>query len=86
MIEFFSADCRLCEACLAVLRERFPGLEMVVHRAAECSDGSCCRRAESYGVRAVPALVVNGKIVLTSLPTEEDLRRLEPLLGGGQLA
>ena len=37
-------------------------VEIDVHRASECKDGSCCVLAEQYGVRAVPSLVVDGKV------------------------
>ncbi len=80
MVELFSAGCRLCDAALSKLLTRFPTLRLTVHRASECVDGSCCRLAESYGVRAVPSLVVNGRIVQVGIPTEEDLEGLASLL------
>ncbi len=58
-VEFFSAGCRLSERTLEVLRDRFPESDMKIHLASECVDGSCCRLAEKYGIRAVPSLVVN---------------------------
>lgn len=75
-VEFFSADCRLCQRTLTLLHSRFPHLSIQVHRASECRDGSCCRLAEQYGVRAVPSLVVNGQVVLQGLPDEQTLREL----------
>ncbi len=78
-IEFFSAECRLCERTLAILEENFPNLEIDVHRASECKDGSCCALAEQYGVRAVPSLVVNEKIALVGLPDEHDVKLLSAL-------
>lgn len=80
MVELFSAGCRLCDAALSKLHARFPDLKLIVHRASECVDGSCCRLAESYGIRAVPSLVVDGQIVQVGIPTEEDLEGLAPLL------
>ncbi len=79
-IEFFSAECRLCQRTLGILEENFPGLEISVHRASECRDGSCCALAEQYGVRAVPSLVVDGKVVLVGLPDEHDIKRLSTIL------
>ncbi len=78
-IEFFSADCRLCERTLGILQENFPNLEIDVHRASECKDGSCCSLAEQLGVRAVPSLVVNGKVALVGLPNEHDIKLLSTL-------
>jgi hypothetical protein len=80
MVEFFSAECRLCDAALSTLLGRFPTLKLTIHRASDCVDGSCCRLAEAYGVRAIPALVVDGAVVFLGVPGEEDLQRLAPLL------
>ncbi len=79
-VEFFSADCRLCERTLGIVKEKFPSLEIDVHRASECKDGSCCALAEQYGVRAVPSLVVNGKVALVGLPDEHAIKSLSTLL------
>ncbi len=78
-IEFFSAECRLCERTLGILEENFPNVEIDVHRASECKDGSCCALAEQYGVRSVPSLVVNGKVFLVGLPYEHDIKSLATL-------
>ena len=73
-VEFFSAGCRLCETTLGILKENFPDVNIDVHQASECKDGSCYALAEQYGVRAVPSLVVNGKVALVGLPDEHDIR------------
>ncbi len=78
-VEFFSAECRLCERTLGIVKENFPNLEIDVHLASECEDGSCCALAEQYGVRAVPSLVVNGKVALVGLPDEHDIKLLSTL-------
>jgi hypothetical protein len=79
-VEFFSADCRLCDRTLQAVASRYPDVLIDIHRASECHDGSCCALAERYGVRAVPSLVVDGRVVLVGLPTEQDLAALAPLL------
>ena len=81
-VEFFSAGCRLCEQTLDMLEHTFPHVEVVVHRASECRDGSCCALAAQYGVRAVPSLVVDGKVVLVGLPDEHDAASLAAVLRG----
>lgn len=66
ILELFSADCRLCETTISVLEEtvkKDPALKLVVHRASECIDGSCCELAAKYGVYAVPSLIVDGSLV-----------------------
>jgi glutaredoxin len=78
-VELFRADCKLCDRTLDILNENFPNLEIDVHRSSECTDGSCCSLAEQYGVRAVPSLVVNGKVCLVGLPGEHDIKLLSTL-------
>lgn len=79
-VEFFSAECRLCETTLSWIEDHFPEVDITVHRDSECIDGSCCRLAEQYGVKAVPSLVVGGQVVLVGCPSAEDLVRLQKLL------
>jgi len=79
-VEFFSAECRLCQRTLDTLDHAFPDIEIDIHRASECTDGSCCALAAQYGVRAIPSLVVDGKVVLVGLPDEEDIKRLATIL------
>ncbi|MBI4302280.1 MAG: thioredoxin family protein [Chloroflexi bacterium] len=79
-VEFFSAECRLCERTLDILRDNFPHLEVDVHRASECTDGSCCALAEQYGVRAVPSLVIGGEVALVGLPSPVEIKALARVL------
>ena len=79
-IEFFSAECRLCQRTFSILSSHFPNIKIDVHKASECKDGSCCALAAQYGVRAVPSLVVDGKLVLVGLPDEQDLKSLACIL------
>lgn len=79
-IEFFSTECRLCDRTLGLLMQIFPGLQITVHRQSECVDGSCCALAEKYGVRAVPSLVIDGKVVMVGLPGEQEIIDLAKIL------
>lgn len=79
-VEFFSAECPLCEGTLGILTNNFPNVVIDVHRASECKDGSCCALAAQYQVRAVPSLVVDGKVALVGLPDEQDLKSLAAIL------
>jgi glutaredoxin len=81
-IELFSAECRLCDRTLNLLEQTFPSLKIIVHRQSECVDGSCCALAEKYGVRAVPSLVVDGKVVMVGLPAEREMKDLVKILSG----
>ena len=79
-IELFSAKCRLCDRTLGLLKQTFPSLQIIIHRQSECVAGSCCALAEKYGVRAVPSLVINGKIVMVGLPGEQEIKDLAKIL------
>ena len=79
-VEFFSAECKICERTLNILKSNFPDIKIEVHRASEWTDGSCCAVAEQYGIRAVPSLIVDGKIVLVGLPNEQDIQSLSGIL------
>jgi len=79
-VEFFSAECRLCERTLNILKHNFPHLEIEVHQASECKDESCCALADDHGVRAVPSLVLDGKVTLVGLPDEHDIKSLATIL------
>lgn len=79
-VEFFSASCRLCERTLDEIHRWYPKLDIEIHRADECTDGSCCQLAEKYGIKAVPSLVVNGDVVLVGIPEEIDLKNLAHVL------
>jgi copper chaperone CopZ len=79
-LELFSAECRLCERTIGMLEERFPGLPLEIHKASECTDGSCCQLAEGYNVNAVPSLVLNGKLLITGIPKNEDLEKLAEMI------
>ncbi|RMH74265.1 MAG: hypothetical protein D6675_00090 [Gemmatimonadetes bacterium] len=79
-VEFFSAECPLCDKTLQRLHHHFPDVEIEVHRSSECKDGSCCALAAQYDVKAVPSLVVNGTVVLVGLPHEHELESLATML------
>lgn len=79
-VELFSAGCRLCEGALSALKQKFPSVNIEVHQASECTDGSCCALAAQYEVRAVPSLVVDGRVVLVGVPDDRELESLRPIL------
>lgn len=79
ILELFSANCKLCEVTINVLKEtvkKISQLKLVIHKASECIDGSCCELAAKYGVYAVPSLVIDGKLVhVGKLSNEEEIRK-----------
>ncbi len=79
-VELFSAGCKLCDATLEFLNNNFPKLELVVHLVSDCVDGSCCQLAAKYDIRAVPSIVVDGKVVQVGIPSLADKERLNDIL------
>lgn len=68
--ELFSAECRLCKATAGILEAKLkemPEIDFIVHKANECVDGQCCQLAASYGIFAVPSIVIDGKLVKTEV-------------------
>jgi glutaredoxin len=60
-IEIFSSGCPLCdEAIDLVRREAGPEAEIIVHNM---SDARGFGRATALGVRSVPAVAIDGKLV-----------------------
>ena len=60
-VEVFTAGCPLCEDAVALVKGlACPSCEVVVHDLR--ADGEAVSRARGYGVNAVPAVVVNGRL------------------------
>ena len=60
-IEVFSAGCAMCQDTVAqIRREVSPSWEVVV---LDMHDRGVAARAEELGIRSVPAILVNGRIV-----------------------
>lgn len=76
-IELFRADCKLCDYTEAELRKAVGDeCEVTVYRPEDCVDGSCCLKAEGYGVTAVPSTVIDGKLVITGKTGSEEFRKI----------
>ncbi len=59
-IEVFSAGCAACEEAIALVnRIACPSCEVEVH---DMRDKKVAERAKKYGVKRVPAVVVDGKL------------------------
>jgi glutaredoxin len=73
-IEVFTAGCPVCEPGVALVREAAGGHEVTVrdlHR-----DPDAAEQARRYGIKTVPAVVVDGALLgccRTTGPTREEL-------------
>lgn len=75
-IELFRANCKLCDYTeREIMRVVCNECEFIVYRPEDCVDGSCCRKAEGYGVKAVPSIVIDGKLVVIGKIGSEELKK-----------
>jgi predicted DsbA family dithiol-disulfide isomerase len=48
------------------------GCEVIEYR---CSGTECCEEAKSYGIRAVPSIAIDGKLVIEGKPSLDQLKK-----------
>ena len=73
-VEIFSAGCTTCSRTIEQLREQIdPRHEIVVH---DMHDGSASARADAFGIRTVPAVVVDGFLLACCKNKGPTLREL----------
>ena len=71
-VEIFTADCPLCDDTVKLVRElACSSCQVSVYDLREKAD---LAKAEQYGVNSVPAIAVNGRLVLTVKPNTEQLQ------------
>src|SRR5207247_7198808 len=59
-IEVYSAGCATCHEAIEVIRRAAcPSCEVIVH---DMRDGEVAKRAKGFGIRSVPAVVIDGKL------------------------
>ncbi len=60
LVEVFSAGCGVCDETIELVRKSAcPSCEVVVH---DTNDLDVVARARQYGIRSVPAVVVDGHL------------------------
>ena len=73
-IEVFTAECPLCKETLELIKKEACSECEVIER--RCSGEECCEPAKDYGIKAVPTVVVDGKITIVGKPTLEEVKQL----------
>lgn len=75
-VEIFSAGCRTCQRTIEQLREQIdPRHEIVVHDMH--GDPAAAEKAEAFGIRTVPAVVVDGFLLACCKNKGPTLRELQ---------
>ncbi|URD53644.1 thioredoxin family protein [Chroococcidiopsis sp. CCNUC1] len=77
-IEIFVADCPLCNETVRLVRElSCPSCEVLIYDLREGQTHlTYLEKAQQYGVQAVPALAIDGKLALTGKPNREQLQAI----------
>ena len=74
-VEVFSAGCALCEEIIDVVRrEAGSSFQVIVNKM---TDARVLARAEKFGIRSVPAVVIDGKLASCCVGTGVDIRVLK---------
>ena len=74
-VEIFSAGCKTCQRTIEQLREQIdPRHEIVVHDMN--ADEGAAEKAEAFGIRTVPAVVVDGFLLACCKNKGPTLREL----------
>ncbi len=73
-IEVFTAGCPLCLDAMKAVKESTKecGCEVIERR---CEGTECCEPANNYGIKAVPTIVVDGKIVHVGKLSAEEFKQ-----------
>ena len=78
-VEVFSAGCALCHEVIDVVRQQVGSSSEFIVR--DMLDARSLARAERFGIRSVPAVVIDGKLASCCKGRGVDLRVLKDELG-----
>jgi len=78
-IDVFSAGCALCHQVIDVVRREAGSTSEVIVR--NMMDGRSLARAEKFGIRSVPAVVIDGRLASCCTGRCVDLEVLKNELG-----
>jgi glutaredoxin len=74
-IEMFTSGCPLCqEAVEVVQRAKCPECTLIEYNLFEKTE--YLEKARRYGVKAVPSIVVDGKLAIEGKPTVHSVKRI----------
>jgi len=77
-VEVFSAGCAFCHAVIDVVRREVGSSQVIVHNM---TDARSLVRAEQFGIRSVPAVVIDGKLASSCAGKGVDIQALKNELG-----
>lgn len=64
-VEVFTSGCFICDEAVKLVKELSCGnCDVTVYNLSEpCESQECIQKAKAYGINAVPAVAVDGKLV-----------------------
>jgi len=64
-IELFTAGCTVCEPVVEMVKSMAcSSCEVIIYNLAEpCDTKECLEKVKSYGIKALPAIAVNGELL-----------------------
>lgn len=70
-LELFTADCPLCEETIEMVKNaKCDECTLIEYNLVErCEDETCLAKVKKYGIKAIPSLVVDGKLAIEGKPT-----------------
>ena len=73
-IEVFTAGCPLCLDTIKAIKEATKdcGCEVIEQK---CEGTECCKPAKKYRIKAVPSIVVDGKIIHVGKLSAEEFKQ-----------
>jgi glutaredoxin 3 len=74
-VEIFSAGCKTCQRTIEQLREQIDSRHEVIVHDMHKDDGAV-ERAEAFGIRTVPAVLVDGHLLACCKNTGPTVREL----------
>ncbi|TDT63598.1 glutaredoxin [Fonticella tunisiensis] len=65
LIEVFTAGCYICENTVKEIKAlACPNCEVIVYNLnKKCETNECENKAKQYGIKSVPAVAINGKLI-----------------------
>jgi len=75
-IEVFTAGCHLCEETMEIVRKvKCEGCSLTEYNIKErCESKICLKKEQQYGIKAVPTIVIDGKIAIKGKPTAKQVK------------
>ncbi len=75
LIEVFISGCPICRETIRIIEaSKCPECRLVIYNLQETPEAMA--KAEEYGVKATPTIIIDGKIRLVGKPRPEELRQI----------